>query len=351
MRRMNTKIIALIFVVVTMLILVTGCVQETVEPTVENEQISDEQDEPTIVKESLIVEETDTTLTFKDVGGELITVKKNPSRVISLYNSYLDLWYMTGAEAVGRVNGTTGVPEEAMDIETVGKWSQPNIEAVLALNPDMVIMRATISKQRAIEDQLKANNIDTCYVDYTTFDEFLQVVEVFAHITGDTSVFEETIEPMISNMDKLKEKVGNIEGPEAMVLFSTSKSLSIENEEGTTGAIVKELGGKNIVKENIAEGKTRIDFSLETIVERNPKIILIKTMGNIDDCKNTLEVNAMSNEAWNEIDAVKDGNIHFLDKNLFMYKPNKRYFEAYLTMAKLLYPNENFSEFDSEMIN
>ncbi len=351
MKRTNTKIITLFLVVLTMLIFMTGCVQETVEATVENEQILNEQDESAIVKESLIVEETDTILTFKDVGGELITVKKNPSRVISLYNSYLDSWYMSGGEAVGRVSGTTGVPEEAMDIETVGKWSQPNIEAILALDPDMVIMRATISKQRAIEDQLKANDIDTCYVDYTTFDEFLQVVEVFAHITGDASVFEETIKPMINNMDKLKEKVADIEGPEALVLFSTSKSLSIENEEGTTGAIVNELGGNNIVKENVAEGKTRIDFSLETIVERNPEIILIKTMGNIDDCKNTLEVNAMSNEAWNEIDAVKDGNIHYLDKNLFMYKPNKRYFEAYLTMAKLLYPNENFSEFDSEVAN
>lgn len=329
---------------------VTGCtpaksdVVENTAPVVEAPVV--ETVEETMEFESLIVEQTDTTLSYKDLDGSVLTVSKNPKNVIVLYNSYLDLWYLNGGEAIARASGTTGVPEAALDLPEVGKYSKPNMEEIMALEPGLVIMRSDYKSHRAIQDLLTENNVEILFVDFTTYEEFLQVNEIFAAMTGDSTFVENDLKEMTTKIVKLKNEVAALPAPKTLILFATSKSLSCENEEGTTGHIVAELNGNNIIDEQLAVGETRVDFSLETIVERNPETIVIKTMGDIDKAKGTIEETAMANEAWEAVDAVINERVTYLSKDLFMYKPNERYFEAYLTMAKLLYPETDFSSYE-----
>ena len=45
---------------------------------------------------------------------------------------------------------------------------------------------------------------------------------------------------------------------------------------------------------------------------------------------------------WRDLEAVKNGRCTYLSKDLFHYKPNARWAEAYRVLAGLLYP-ESFS--------
>lgn len=43
------------------------------------------------------------------------------------------------------------------------------------------------------------------------------------------------------------------------------------------------------------------------------------------------------NPLWNEMDAVKNGQVHILDKHLYNLKPNARWAEAVEKLAEILY--------------
>jgi iron complex transport system substrate-binding protein len=46
-----------------------------------------------------------------------------------------------------------------------------------------------------------------------------------------------------------------------------------------------------------------------------------------------------SNSAWGSLKAVKNDRYIILPKELYLYKPNDRYGEAYEGLAKILYPD------------
>mgnify|MGYP002508413396 CR=1 FL=1 len=43
------------------------------------------------------------------------------------------------------------------------------------------------------------------------------------------------------------------------------------------------------------------------------------------------------NPLWNELDAVKNKQVYFLDKHLYNLKPNARWAEAYETLAEIYF--------------
>jgi iron complex transport system substrate-binding protein len=105
-----------------------------------------------------------------------------------------------------------------------------------------------------------------------------------------------------------------------------------------TGSIVARLGGRNVVPSSPIKGADRVDFSMEDLIVRDPEVLLIATMGDVELCKARIAKELSGNAAWNSLRAVKGGRVHYLPKDLFMYKANARYPEAFDYMARLLYP-------------
>jgi iron complex transport system substrate-binding protein len=83
----------------------------------------------------------------------------------------------------------------------------------------------------------------------------------------------------------------------------------------------------------------KINFSLERIVELDPDIILLNTMGEVDECRDRLRREFESNAAWSSLRAIQNGRFYVLPKQYFLYKPNDKYPEALRYLAGLLYEN------------
>ena len=67
----------------------------------------------------------------------------------------------------------------------------------------------------------------------------------------------------------------------------------------------------------------------------NPDFIFISTMGKEEAAIAYMD-SLFSDSAWQELDAVKNGKYAYLPKELFQYKPNARWYEAYEYLADLL---------------
>ncbi|MBQ8782004.1 MAG: ABC transporter substrate-binding protein, partial [Oscillospiraceae bacterium] len=80
--------------------------------------------------------------------------------------------------------------------------------------------------------------------------------------------------------------------------------------------------------------------SLEAIVRADPDFIFITTIGDSEAGIAAYEAELASNPAWQELTVVKNGEVHILPKELYHYKPNVRWNEAYENLAEILYDEE-----------
>src|SRR5712692_1088262 len=87
-----------------------------------------------------------------DDSGNRVTVARPPQRIVSLAPSTTELLYALGAgpRVVGRTRWCD-YPPEVTAVPSVGDGLNPNIEAVAARKPDLVVMYATSANAAAVE--------------------------------------------------------------------------------------------------------------------------------------------------------------------------------------------------------
>ena len=77
---------------------------------------------------------------------------------------------------------------------------------------------------------------------------------------------------------------------------------------------------------------------METLVEQNPDILFITSMGKLSEIKQNMEKTMAENPAWQSLPAVRNHQVYYLPQELFLLSPGIHYPEAVETMAKLVYP-------------
>lgn len=337
MKKINSSLLQTVLLVTIVLFACVGCnksdasnktknSKETIVETVDNEN-------PSFIKS-----ENETELVYLDPLGNEVTIKKNPERVVSLYASFVDLWYYAGGEAVASVTSkSVAFPEGAENVEKLGSMSKVSPEKILELQSDLVILSSTMKSHLELKDLLEENNIPYLYLEYNNYEDYMDILDLMSRIAGTEDVLEAKADSVNKDVQAI---IKNSEGkyaPKVLIMFATSKSVSCELENGTTGDMIKKLGGENIVGDVAIDGATRVDFSMERILEQNPDIILVKTMGDIEDCKTKMSEDIESNEAWASLKAIKDGKYYFLPKDLFMNKPNEKFPEAFEMLYDYMY--------------
>ena len=83
-----------------------------------------------------------------------------PQRVVSLYGSYAEAWAQAGGTLVGATEDA--VSERGMDLGTaqiIGTTKEPNLELVLALDPDLVILSMDIAPQLSAAEVLETAGV------------------------------------------------------------------------------------------------------------------------------------------------------------------------------------------------
>lgn len=293
-----------------------------------------------------VIDETETTVTYIDQFGKETQITKNPDKVVIVFNSILGLWYYNGGTSMTKAKGTTNVPEEALDNMDMGSAASVSLEAVYALEPDLVILSGNVSSQVALAPILRESGIEVMIIDTKThaYERFKANSYLFSKIVTTSDDYDlrvgtiaETVETIIE-----KAKAKAIEDkPTVASLFATSKKLSIDSESALTGEMIALLGGENILKSEdiLVEGDTRVAFSIEALIVKNPDIIMVSTMGSVDACKENIDKMIEENPAWSELTAVVNNQVYYLPKEFSVYKPNQRYDEAFMYIAEILYPN------------
>lgn len=281
-----------------------------------------------------------TTLTFTDDLDREVTVPVQPQRVAVLLGSYTDVWCLAGGQ-----DTLVAAADDAWtdfdlglgdDVANLGSLMEPNMEELIAAQPDLVIASSNTTSNVELLPGLEELGVPVIYFGVNSFTDYLEMLDVCTQITGHTENYQTYGLDVQAQVDAAKAQ-NDGSAPTVLLLRSASTSCKVKNSKGTVlGEILADLGAVNIADsdESLLE-----DLSMERIIADDPDYIFVVFQGSDQEAaQKTLDAALTSNPAWDTLSAVQNGNFYIMEKELYHLKPNARWGEAYQKVADILYP-------------
>lgn len=277
--------------------------------------------------------------TFTDDMGREVTVD-NPERVACLISSFADIWTVAGGvdQIVATTNATWTYFDLPLrdDVVNLGATKELNVEQLIACEPDLVLASCGTDRNVELEDSFEQMGINVAYFSVDNIDDYLRVLDICTKITG----CEENYKLYGTDVKAhVEETLTRVDGTEPSVLYvrATGSSCKVKNsEDSVLGEMLANMGCVNIADQ---DGSLLEQLSIEKIIEQDPEhIFVVLQSADPTEAEAVLESTLLSNPAWETLTAVKEGNYHIMDSNLYNLKPNARWGEAYEKLADILYP-------------
>jgi len=273
-------------------------------------------------------------ITFADDAGVTVSLPQKPQRVAVLFSSFADIWKSAGGTVAITVGESVERGFAASDAILVdgGAGKTINTELLIAEAPDLVICSADIEAQAETARLLVDNGIPAACFRVESFEDYLRVLKICTDVTQRPDLYEKNGVRVKERIDSLLDAVKEKKETERF-LFVRASATSVKaksSQDHFASAMLSELGAVNLADKLpiLIDG-----LSGEIILQENPTHVFVSVMGNEESAKARLD----SDTVLSSLDAVKEGRCHILPKDLFQYKPNSRWDEAYLYLIKLLY--------------
>lgn len=282
--------------------------------------------------------------TIVDANNRTVVVQQPPQRIVALSPSFLELLQAVDGKVVGRAATQIGqVPDFAKEADEVGYIFNINIEKVVSLHPDMVIAYKGMHERYI--SILESNKIPVIVLSLKTYDDVKNSLVVLGKMLRReekgrqvAASLDAAIQQTVQKLPKTKRTVA--------IIHTTNMGVTLEKDSSIAGCCAKMLQLQNIVYGTtkpvagpMGSQPDMAPYSLEDLVEKNPQVIFITSMGSKQEIENKLRSEVTDNPAWGAIEAVRNKQVFYLPDELFLLNPGLRYPEAIRLMASKLHPD------------
>jgi len=262
--------------------------------------------------------------TITDDASRTVTVKSAPKRIVSLAPANTEALFALGlGDKVVGVTSYDDYPAEVTKIAKVGDFAGPNVEAVAAANPDLIV--ATTGVQADVITKLEQLGATVVAFDPQSLDGLYMDLQELGQITGTSNKAEALVVDMKAQVSEIEAAVADSEPSTAFIeigqnpLFTAGSGTLIDE-------LVKVGGGKNV-----ATAAGYVPYSAEELVKADPDVYLA-TKGTMSD------PSALKKRAgFGDLSAVKNDRVVVLDDNL-VTRPGPRIVEGLKQVAEGLHP-------------
>jgi len=294
---------------------------------------------------------------FKDDSGrEAITIKKNPKKVAVLYGSHACLYTEAGGKVSVGIGGAGAVTlykeqigrniledEGVVTIATSSSGKNWNIENILAQQPDLIICSTAMNGYSTIAAPAEAANIPVIALTYSGAGDYFKWSRVFSNINSKPELWDCVAAVTADEIANIILKAPNENNPRVLSLLPQVKGIEANFSGSDMGVIIKQLKGINVADKLSSDSSVvRVAINLEEIYAAKPEMIFIQCIGSEEEARASLESITKGNPVWENIEAVKNGKVYYMPKELFHNRPNRQYNESYRMLAELLYPDIKF---------
>jgi len=262
-------------------------------------------------------------------------------RTAVLTSSFTEIWNLAGGETAVTVGESVerGFADDSVTLVDAGAGKSINTELLLASEPDFVIVSADIPAQVQTAELLRAAGIPAAQFRVESFSDYLRILRIFTDIMENEEAYrlygidvQREIDRIFAQLPRRNE----LEKPKILFIRAGSSEKSTKAKtakEHFACVMLNELGTYNIADAApvLADG-----LSTEEILMQDPEILFLTSMGNEEASR--ANVNALlETEVWKEIRAVRNQRVYWLPKELFQYKPNAGWADAYRMLAEIIY--------------
>jgi iron complex transport system substrate-binding protein len=267
--------------------------------------------------------------TVTDQAGRTVTVPDNPARIISLAPNITEILFAVGAG--GRIVGVSefsNYPHEAAELPKVGSYIKPNLEAIIALSPDLMIATAD-GEKRAEIDRLASLGIPVYIINPRTIPGVIATVREIGRLVGREAEAEETARGMECSVDRVKALVAGLPPVTVLLVLNTNPLITV-NGNTFQDEMIRTAGGTNIAA---AEPIRYPTLTYEQVVVRAPGVIIMTTMSPDED----YDAVVAGWRRFTTVPAVKTGRIFLVDSDI-VDRPSPRMVQGLDALARLFHP-------------
>ena len=239
-------------------------------------------------------------------GGNEITIQDEPAKIVSLSPTATEmLWEIGAGDQVVAVDDQSDYPKDAPTTKLSGY--EPNVEAVLEYEPDLVVAADDTGDLVANLDKARVPTLLLPAAE--DLEDTYSQMERLGAATGHSDEAEQDVTDMREGIDQALADAPDADGltyfheltPD---LYSASGSTFIGEVYGLFG--LKNIADRSKVKDDYPK------LSREYVVEADPDLVFLAD----GQCCDVSVRDVEERPGWEQVAAVGDGQVHVVDEDM-----------------------------------
>lgn len=228
---------------------------------------------------------------------------------------------------VARTNADR-TPASIARLPVIGTHMRPNIEAVLASKPDLVLQLAGRREASLPVEALKKRGVTVAVFRASSFAELFSVIRRVGILTGSEAQAEAMVRGLEARLAALDARVAQTQARPRVLFEVRSPNMLAAGDAGLVAEIIRRAGGVNCVDERARFART----SEEEIVRLAPQAYVIQR-----GPMNPAPLPLSSRPRLRTLPAAQSGRAWFVDERKYS-RPGPQSVAAAEELAGLLHP-------------
>lgn len=253
-------------------------------------------------KEDVIPENT--AIEVVDMAGNTVTFEKPVETIVSLSPSNTEILFALGlGDKIVGVTEYCNYPEEALSKDKIGGFTDPNVELIKQLNPDVIVAAGSMHEN--------FNNMDMKIVstEASNFTDIAASVRLIGKITGTEAKAEELVAKMEKEIAEIQVEAIEALSEKPNVFYVVwDDPLTTAGNNTFINDVIKTAGANNVGEK--VEGWAQ--YSTEQLLVDDIDMIIFATHSRPEQI--TLE-SVQAHPIYSKLDCVKNGNVHIMSND------------------------------------
>jgi iron complex transport system substrate-binding protein len=268
-----------------------------------------------------------------------VTFAAPPQRIVSTAPSITEMLYALGlGDRVVGVTNYCHYPPEARLKPKIGDYTSPNLEAIAALRPDLVILQTNPVR---LADRLHALKLTTLEINQEDIAALYNSIRVVGAATGTEAQAEKLIGGIRGKLAQVRAQAAPLPRTRAMFVIGRTPNrldgLVVVGKATYLNEIIATAGGENVFRDAPSPYPS---VSLEEVLARNPQVIV--DMGDMADTVNVTAAHQREVvDLWqrmNSLAAVKQHRVFAVASDIYVV-PGPRIVNAAEAFLQMLHPD------------
>jgi ABC-type Fe3+-hydroxamate transport system substrate-binding protein len=259
-------------------------------------------------------------ISLVDDAGRTIVLPGPAVRVVSLAPATTELLFALGAGSavVGRTRWCD-YPAAAAAVPSVGDGITPNVEAIAARDPDLVVGYRSASNAAAV-NRLGDLGIPVIELAVDRFADYERAARVLARATGRSAAGDSLVRATRAALERATVRTDR---PISVFILAWDQPPMTLGAGSFLSEIIERAGGRNAFE---SERRPSFVVAIEAVVARDPDVVLVAAEA---------DPRIGDRPEWQAVPAVRERRFVRVSGSMFS-RPGPRMPEAVATMARAL---------------